>query len=359
MPEFENADIAIVGVEEYRGAGERQGLARAATAIRKKLYRLKKSIGSYKIVDLGNIRSGISQEESCLRIKEVCSALMQNSVLPVLIGGSHDLAFGQFIAYEDLEKLVSVLDVDATLDMDDTHEVYPNKKHIHQMLVHEPNYLFNFNQLGYQSYLVDQEAIALLEKLYFKAHRLGDIRKDLAEIEPVIRNADMMSFDLGAIKSSDAPGTQFPQPFGFTGEEACQICWYAGINDKLSSVGFFEYDPDLDDIHQKTASVAATMIWYFIEGFYHRRNEKDFKSQEYYKYVVSMPSEPATLVFYKNRRSEKWWMEVNYPHEAAQKRRLKADLDRNCIIPCSYADYEEANRGELPERWITTHAKLI
>lgn len=359
MPDYASADIAIIGLEEYRGSGGSVGMGRAATEIRKKLYRLKKGMGRYKIVDLGNIRNGVNQEESSLRIKEVCGALMENGVLPLLIGGSHDLAFGQFLAYEGLEKLIGVLNIDYMLDMDDEHEINENRKHIHRMLVHEPNYLFNYSQMGYQSYLVDQAAIALLEKLYFEAHRLGDIRKNLAEMEPEIRNADMLSFDIGAIKSADAPATDNAQPFGLTGEEACQICWYAGLSGKLSSAGFYEYNPDRDDEGMKTASVVATMTWYFVEGFYHRKNEDDFKGQDHLKYVVSMPSKPATLVFYKSKRSEKWWMEVSYPQDAGKKGRLKTDFDRNCIVPCSYADFEAANRGELPERWISTHAKLI
>ena len=94
------------------------------------------------------------------------------------------------------------------------------------------------------------------------------------------------------------------------------------------------------------------MIWYFVEGFYHRRNDAQFKENDYIKYVVSMPSEPETLVFFKSKISEKWWLEVPYPQG-------KGHYARNCIIPCGYSDYENANQGILPERWISTHAKLI
>lgn len=352
MPDFKGADIAIVGVNEERGTLTNKGTAKAADEIRKKLYKLKKGTGRYKIVDLGNIRSGIDLDETSGRLSEVCSALIQNNVLPIIIGGSHDLDYGQYKAYEGMEKLISLLNVDAFLDMEEGISEPASERHIHSILLHEPNYLFNYSHLAYQSYLIDQSSINVLEKLYFEAYRIGHLRSNISEMEPIIRNADMLSFDISAIKSSDAPGNANAQPFGLTGEEACQITWYAGINEKLSSAGFYDYNPDKDDEAKKTASVVATMIWYFIEGFYHRKNEQNFKTNDYLKFVVSMSGDPDALTFYKSKLSEKWWLEVPYPQG-------KDKYARNCIIPCSYSDYQTATKGEIPERYITTHAKLI
>ncbi|MEQ8924940.1 MAG: formimidoylglutamase [Fulvivirga sp.] len=352
MPSFLGADIAIVGVNEERGTLTNKGTAKAANEIRKKLYALKKGTGRYKIVDLGNIRSGMDLDETSGRLTEVCAALIQNNVLPIIIGGSHDLDYGQYRAYEGMEKLISLLNVDAFLDMEEGVSEPESDKHIHKILLHEPNYLFNYSHLAYQSYLIDQSAINILEKLYFEAYRIGHLRSNISEMEPIIRNADMLSFDISAIKSSDAPGNANAQPFGLTGEEACQITWYAGINEKLSSAGFYDYNPDKDDDAKKTASVVATMIWYFIEGYYHRKNEQKFKTNDYLKFVVSMPGDPDALNFYKSKLSEKWWLEVPYPQG-------KDKYARNCIIPCSYSDYQTATKGEVPERYITTHAKLI
>ncbi len=352
QPAFKGANIAIIGIEEERGAVGNEGVRRAANEIRKSLYRLKKGTGNYKIIDLGNLRKGINVEESHYRLKEVCSTLIENDVLPIVIGGSHDHTLGQYLAYEVLDKLVTLLNVDAFLDIEDESKETNNRNHIHKIFMHEPNYLFNLNQLAYQSYLIDNSTLAVLEKLYFDAYRLGHLRQYLPDMEPIIRDADLMSFDITAIKSSDAPGNKHAQPFGLTGEEACQICWYAGLNEKLSSAGFYEYNPEMDDEHKKTAAVVATMIWYFIEGFYHRKDESNFRGNDYLRYVVSMPTEPATIVFYKSKLSEKWWIEVPYPHSNFQ-------YERNLIVPCSYSDYQLATKGEVPERWIHTQAKLI
>jgi len=352
MPEYKGAHLAIFGIGDDRGTVLNSGAASAPDEIRKKLYRLKKGTGSYRIVDLGNLNVGHDLDETYVRISEVCRMLLESNVLPIIIGGTHDLDYGQYCAYETMDKLVSFLNVDAYLDLEDKKELGASAQHIHKVLLHEPNYLFSYTHLAYQSYLIDPMSVSVLEKLYFEAFRIGQMRTNMQEMEPTIRNADLLSFDITAIRSSDAPGNANAQPFGLTGEEACQICWYAGLNEKLSSVGFYEYNPALDDSHKKTAAVVATMIWYFIEGYYHRKNEQNFKSNDFLKYSVSMPVEPEILTFYKSKFSEKWWMEVPYPNGRER-------YARNSIVPCSYSDYQTAVRGEVPERFISTVAKLI
>ncbi len=352
MPDYKDAHMAIIGIKEERGNLGNVGAAQGPDEIRKKLYNLKRGNGSYKIVDLGNLNIGHDLNETYVRVSEVCRILLESNVLPILLGGTHDLDYGQYGGYETLEKLVSFLNVDAFLDLEDQEHVPENRKHIHKVLLHEPNYLFSYTHLAYQSYLIDPLAVAVLEKLYFEAFRVGQLRTNIQEIEPAIRNADLLSFDITAIRSSDAPGNAHAQPFGLTGEEACQICWYAGQNEKLSSIGFYEYNPRWDDEHNKTASVIATMMWYFVEGYYFRKNEQNFRSNDFLKYTVSMPVEPETLAFYKSKFSEKWWMEVPYPDG-------KERFSRNSIVPCSYSDYQTAVKGEVPERYINTLAKLI
>ncbi len=352
MPDFRDANIAIFGVKEDRGTLANKGCEFGPDEVRKKLYNLKRGSGAYKIVDLGNLNPGIDLDETYVRISEVCRMLLEKNVLPLVIGGTQDLDYGQYTSYETLEKLVSFLNVDAMLDLEDKKEAGPSRQHVHKILLHEPNYLFSYTHLAYQTYLIDPLSVSILEKLYFEAFRIGQLRTNLQEIEPAIRNADLVSFDVTAIRSSDAPGNGNAQPFGLTGEEACQICWYAGLNEKLSSIGFYEYNPTFDDAHKKTASVVATMIWYFIEGYYHRKNESNFKSNDFIKYTVSMPVDPEMIQFYKSKFSEKWWMEVPYPNG-------KERYSRNSIVPCSYNDYQTAVKGEIPDRYISTLAKLI
>ncbi|HAA17177.1 MAG TPA: formiminoglutamase [Cytophagales bacterium] len=352
LPDLGQMKIALLGVPEGRGARENEGTLNAPNEIRKPLYRLKKGHGAYKIVDLGNLKPGVDREETVLKVREVCGFLLRSGILPVILGGAQDLTLGQYQAYEDLEKLVSIVNVDASFDMEKGEEVAENKKFLQTIFTYEPNFLFHYSHMGHQSYLVHPDTLTTIETLFFEAYRLGQLRDHPRDMEPVIRQGDMLTFDIGSIRWADAPGHAEAQPFGLTGEEACQIAWYAGINEKLSSAGFYEYNPQFDDDRRRTAKVVATMVWYFIEGFHHRRDKLNFTTNDYLKYVVSMPSEPEVLVFYKSKLSEKWWMEVPHPQYRGQ-------YNRHIVVPCSYSDYERANHGELPERWVQTQAKIV
>ena len=384
FPDYESADIALIGITENRGTNA-VGVSEAADAVREALYSLKKGTGAYHIVDLGNLVNGHSLEETYTRVREVCNTLMAHNTLPIVIGGSHDIDYGLYLAYEDLERLVNLVSVDAYIDIQTHQEQHSegnqSRNHLHYILTHEKNYLLNYSHVAYQSYLVDKQAPALLERFYFDTYRLGMAHQDITTLEPVARNADMLSFDISAIKSTDAPGHARAQPFGLTGQEACQLCWYAGHSERLSSAGFFEYSPPEDDPRRTTASVIATMIWYLIEGYYHRTYEGNFESRDFTKYIVPMVSIPEQITFYKAKRSEKWWMEVPRSGETRSGEtrsgglppsetrsgwtRLEMGLStgslnaRRSIVPCDPSDYHRAVQGDLPDRWIQVHAKYL
>ncbi|SNT18573.1 formiminoglutamase [Ekhidna lutea] len=348
MPDHEGMDIALIGLNEYRGLDEKAD-QESANKVRNQLYKLKKGYGDYGIVDLGNFRNGPTLEDTYLRLKEVCAYLMETNIIPVLFGGSHDLDLGQYYAYENSEKLVSVLNIDNQMDFDD--ETNASFNHIGSIFKHSPNYLFSYYHLAYQSYLTHQKSIELLEKLSFESVRLGIVKENIKDIEPIVRDADMLSFDLCALQAFYAPGAINSKVYGLTGEEACQLCWYAGQNEKMSSVGLYNYDASKDSEDQKTAFVLSTMIWYFIEGYYHRKGDKNFKSNDYLMYEVHLGGEPDTIRFYKSKLSERWWMEVPNPESEGL-------FNRNRMIACNHSDYELAMKGEIPDRWMNFYNKV-
>ncbi len=351
IPDLEGIQIALIGIHETRGCERNaSGLGEAADAIRQQLYTLQKGAGGYRIADLGNLRNGPTLEDTYLRIKEVCSMLIEQEILPVLIGGTHDMLIGQYLSYENLERMVNLMVVDNAINIGEANEA--SGKHLDTIIKHDPNYLFQLLHLGHQSFLVGEEKFALMESLYFEAIRIGTVKEKLEEMEPLIRDADLLSFDVSAINQQFAPGANQSGPYGLSGEDACQLCWYAGLNDKLTSIGFHEYDVDRDDERRTTAFVIATMIWYFIEGYYHRVEDKLFQLENYMIYEVDLGGEPTSIRFFKSKRSEKWWMEV--PDAANE----KSVFLKNKMIPCSYADYQSAVKGEIPSRWLAAYARL-
>lgn len=349
--EWRNYHIALIGLNEYRSNSiHTENQLHAADNIRKELYKLKKSQVTYNMCDLGNLRAGETTTDTQERLREVCSALLENNTIPIIIGGTHDMSVGQYHGYQHLQKLVTVLNIDSCIDLQTDHTSENNGNFLNKILLHEPNYLMNFIQLGYQSYLNDHNLLNVFEKLNFEHYRLGSLRDQFEEIEPTIRQANMISIDLNAVKIQDAPAQYHNRPFGFTGEELCRIAWYAGLGEKSNSFGIYEYYPELDKNCQ-TANLIATVIWYFVEGYYHRIPLENFGTDAFINYKVSV-SEYEILEFFKHKYTEKWWLKVpklNSPNP---------DVDY-ITVPCSYKDYLSANQGDLPNRWIQSQARML
>jgi formiminoglutamase len=348
FPDWRNAEVVLIGLPEYRGSAHTTEFTfQGPNLIRKELYRLMKGTGSWLVMDLGNLLPGIHLEDTYLRLKEVVEMLVDAGKFPILLGGSHDLTYGQFLGYEHLSKTVNLAVIDSQLDLLETPDAAPDTSHLHRVLLHEPNYLFSLSHLGHQAYLTDNTTVAALEKLHFELFRIGQVRQNLKDMEPVLRQADIISFDVSAIRYQDAPGQQNANPFGLSGEEACQLCWYAGQNEQLSSFGLYGYRPEFDN-RALTATTLATMVWYVLEGFYHRQRNVDFQGNQFLRFSVGFHDNPNKMIFYKNRQSEKWWMQVE--DLAGQRQPL--------MVPCTYQDYLMAADGEVPNRWILTQARM-
>jgi formiminoglutamase len=348
-------DIAIIGVQDDRAAVSNEGCALAPDYFREQFYVLNEGPYTSRIVDLGNIRAGASISDTYIAVKTVVAELVKLNIVPVIIGGGQDITYAQYLGYEDLEQKVDLVVVDSKFDLDEEAEDSPAAKsdtYLNKILLHQPNYLFNFSNIGYQTYFVNQDSLKVMSKLYFDVHRLGEFSEDISTAEPIIRNANMISFDIGAIRSSDARANANASPNGFYGEQACRITRYAGMSDKLTSIGFYEFNPAFDQNGQ-TAMLLAQMVWYFVDGFYNRK--KDFplmpKSQ-YLIYRASLGDGSGEMLFVKSKKSDRWWMQVPYPTGVSKNERFH-------LVPCRYEDYTTAVNGDMPDLWWRTYQKLL
>ncbi len=357
FPDPDKADIAIIGVKEERNSFGNEGCSLAPDYVRKYLYSLYQGPYNTKVADLGNVRAGNTVADTYFAVKTILATLLEKNITPLLIGGSQDITYANYQAYEALGQIINIVSVDSRFDIGlDKDEKLNHLNYLSKTLTHKPNYLFNYANLGYQTYFVDQDAIELMDKLYFDVYRLGQVRQNMEEVEPIVRNADLLSFDISSVRQSDAPGCGQASPNGFYGEEACQIIRYAGLSDKLTSIGFYETNPAFDKGEQ-TAHLVAQMIWYFMDGFYHRKNDypdKQLKdSSAFIKYVVSIKEFQNEINFYKSKKSNRWWMEVPCPPN------LQRKYKRQFLVPCSYKDYQEACQNEIPEKWWQVYQKFV
>lgn len=321
FPDLKKVRVAIIGLEE-----------KSAQAIREQLYRSAWHFPKNAIADLGNLR----KPEPGLLLPVVFE-LLAGKVLPLLIGGQDDLARAQFLAYQDTKTLVNLAVIHETLSLAD-----PKRGYASLLLPRHPA-LFHFGLIGYQIHQMPTEALDYLAQHNFDGVRLGRSRAALEETEPVLRDADALAFHLGALKQSEAPGVDQPSPSGFFAEEACQLCRYAGMSDKLSSFGVYGYQRDADATGQ-TAQVIAQMLWYFLEGFFSRKNDYPVSTAGLTEYIVHLPRLSHHLTFWKSAKSGRWWMQV----PVANKRKH----ERHRLVPCSYQDYQASCREELPERLL-------
>ena len=348
-------DMAIVGVQDDRAAVNNEGCGLAPDYFREQFYTLHEGPYVTRLVDLGNIKAGASITDTYVALKMVVSELVKLNIVPIIIGGGQDLTYAQYLAYESLEQKVDLVVVDSKFDLDEDDQEGISARsdtYLNRILLHQPNYLFNFSNIGYQTYFVNQDSLKVMSKLYFDVHRLGEFSDDMALAEPIVRNANMISFDIGAIRSSDAGANANASPNGFYGEQACRISRYAGMSDKLSSIGFYEFNPAFDRNGQ-TAMLLAQIIWYFMDGFYNRK--KDFpltpKSQ-YLIYRASLNDGTGEMLFVKSKKSDRWWMQVPYPTGVSKNERFH-------LVPCRYEDYAIAVTGEMPDLWWRTFQKLL
>ncbi len=352
FPDLQDIDMAIVGVCEDRRAYTNVGCATAPDKVRDYFYSLYPGSFRPRIVDLGNIQPGHDVEDTYFALKSSVEYLIRNNVIPIIIGGSQDLTYAQFLGYEKLEQTINIAAIDSTFDLGNPEEDVTNTAYLGKIILHQPNFLFNYSNIGYQTYLVDQTGLSMMNRLYFDTYRLGQVRDAIEESEPIIRHADMLSFDITAIKHSDAPANPNASPNGFYAEEACQMMRYAGMNDKLSSVGIYEINPEYDT-HGKTSNLAAQMIWCFMDGFYNRKSDYPSRtSPDYIKFHVVLQEEKYEINFFKSKKSDRWWMEIPYPPTKGLK------FERHTLLPCSYKDYEMAVNNEIPDRWWQTYQKL-
>ncbi len=353
FPDYTSADLAFIGVKDDRNAIHNEGCALAPDVVRKYLYALFPVNQQIKMIDLGNIKKGFNVSDTYFALSSVVSKLIENEVLPIIVGGSQDLTFANYQAYQSLGQIINIVAIDPMFDLGKSEEELNSQSYLSSIILHQPNYLFNYANIGYQTYFVDQDALKLMKNLYFDTYRVGIVRQNMEEVEPIVRNADLLSFDISAIRFSDAPGNGNATPNGFYGEEACQIVRYAGLSDKLTSIGFYEMNPKYDNAGQ-TSHLVAQMIWYFMDGFYNRAHDFPFRNEEdYLKYRVTITDHKEEIVFFKSKKTDRWWMEIPLPAE----QRIK--YQRHYLVPCSYKDYQIACENDIPDRWWMVYQKLM
>ncbi|QSS97707.1 formimidoylglutamase [Psychroflexus sp. ALD_RP9] len=348
--ELSDYDIAIISVDENRNSIKSKCYRVDHEQIRYDFYSLNPGSWSSKIIDLGHIKKGETVNDTFFLIKSVISELLKAKLVPLIIGGSQDIVYPIYRAFDGFQYMINVTNVDAKFDLGSSEEDFSNHSFVGKIIVDEPYNLFNYSNLGYLTFHNAQHEIDLMEKLFFEAYRFGEINRDITIVEPVLRDSDLVSLDFSSVSSSTLADATHFMPNGFDGMQMCTIARYSGLSDRvkcfhLGELGSVNSTPNFNHL-------LVQVIWYFIEGFNLKSSENistNNKNIISYKVPIDFKNDDY-LEFLHSKRSNKWWIKAsdNFLHN---------NNIHFTFISCCEQDYKDACAGKIPQRWCNAKLK--
>jgi formiminoglutamase len=326
--------VAIIGIPEGR-TSSCPNISEAPDAIRRHLYSLSNFPADFRIVDLGNVRCGKDVTDTFAAVKMVAEELSALNIPLLILGGSQDITEPLISGFDKEDLVVTIIDdrVDNGINNSNSND---------EIFINNLPFRTVVNIIGGQSYFIGQQGHDEVNE-GFKGNviTLGEVRADLKEMEPLLRETDLVSFDFGALKLSEAPGQFRLSPNGLTGEEACQLAWYSGIATSPVWFGFFGYAPSLDPT-SSGSMMAAQICWYYLNGISKRIDKAPVEeATDFLHYHIQIDELEESISFLKHSITGRWWMEVN--SEDCENFPLR--------IACSKKDYRKACKNEIPKRW--------
>jgi formiminoglutamase len=337
FPELDEAQVVLVGCGEQRGAALLHTSA-AANAIRSEFYNLYYWHQDIKLADVGDVKIGNSLNDTYAALKMVVHELVTSGKLVIVLGGSHDLTLAQYYAFADDKRLIDTVGVDAVIDIN-IDSPFRSDNFLMELLTAEPNYMRHYNHIAFQSYFVHPRMLETMDKLRFDCFRVGNVKEHIEEMEPVIRNCHVYSFDISALAHAFAPANGLT-PNGLNGEEACILMQYAGMSPNMQTIGIYGYRPE-KDVENLTAKQISHMLWYLLDGRSRGRKEALIDERESFNEYHTVFAEVET-VFLQSKKTGRWWMQ----------------LPDKQFIACSYKDYLLASSNEIPERWLRAQERI-
>ena len=336
IPDLQSADLIIVGMPVDEESVDNEGTNYAPDQIRKALYRLFPGKWDKKIADIGNIDTSSGIQTAYSHLAEIAEKIIFSDKSLIIIGGSQESTHILTKIYDLYNKSYNLCVIDAVIDSVLFDATPDNENYITEILTREDSLLQNLSFIGVQTYYNHPSKFDIFDKLYVEYYKLGEVQKDLQEVEPEIRDAHIVSIDMGAIKNADMPAQKISHPNGFTGQEICTLTRMAGISVQNKILGIFEYNPYYDK-NMNGAHLAAQMIWYYIEGKnVYQPDYPHIDKKNLIKFIVD--NEIIKLNFYKNTQTSRWWVEI------------PGFGGKNKLFSCTEKDYYEALELKLSKR---------
>jgi hypothetical protein len=277
--------------------------------IREYLHTFHNHFRNINIYDLGIL---LSREPDT--IAEVINTLRQHQIIPFFIGASEKLA-GQIC--EALSGSVHHITNKPLIQAD------------------RPD-LHNHHSIAYQRHLISLEEMYFTESNSLCSISLGKMRTFSGLLEPILRDSQILLFNINAMKSSEAGDIHGLLPTGLTAEELCQVMQHAGNASDLQAV--ITAWPKEAMLQEKTAALMAEAFWYFCEGCHMNTGDHPAKGGDFSEFIVYSQQMDEQFDFIRHNPTMKWWLKKT------------TDESRNQYLSCAYEEYQSAVANEISDR---------
>ena len=329
---FEALDVVIFSINEYRFNSSIQKSFNANKDFRKKLYSLYYGKWDLNIYDFGDLENGNKISDTQFALEKILEFFSKNQILVITIGGSQNLLYSIYSSQKQLLQKINMVSIDNKIDFFENDESFLSK-----IIMDDNNKLENFSNIGFQKHLSSVPENKLIDKMYFESINLGKIKANINEAEPVLRDSNIVSFNINSVKSGDLNNAhQYPN--GLSSYELCSLSRFSGLSLKVNIVSFFE-NWDLSIMN----SLIAESTWYVIDGYSTRINENPLdNSNNFIYYHIELDN--YKFKFYRSKLSDRWWVEFINDEV------ISIEKD---IISCTYNDYNNCKNSVIPERILT------
>ena len=337
-----SADAFLIGYSEDRNSNN-VGVSAGTNAIRRSLYRLFQTSKPMMIIDVGNCVKGASVDDSYKNLEFCVNQLALYGKPIIVFGGTQEALSPVLKAGIGRVAYPAVCLVDSQIDWAED-DVFTNQTYIQKIVDACP--LLRVVFVGIQEYLSSREAYKLIRENNYSYIRLGDCNTLISNLEPLVRDAQIVSLDMNAVRYSDNPAGANVN--GLYSEQICQVAWYAGYSPRMNVFHLSEYNPSKDNA-EISEKLAGQILWHVLDGISQRKNEScDFSDDDMYlKRYLKHPMFPQDICFYESLIAQTMWVEVPI-----------GSTGRKRIIPCSRKDYESFENGVVPELWMTEFNRL-
>lgn len=273
----DGARVVLVGFpsdEGVRRNGGRPGAADGPDAIRRALYKLTPDAEHPDAftdlldhtADLGDVPVTGDVEADQQRFGEVLAPLLDEGIVPVILGGGHETSFGHFLGYAGAGRDVEILNWDAHADVRPLNDGRAHSgSPFRQAIEHHSGRCLRYTAAGLQPH-----STARAHLVFVRAHGQAVWRHELdtARIQALadgLTNPTLTTFDLDAVDVASAPGVSAPNPGGLSADLWLQAAYVMGRSPLVGSMDVVELNPAFD-LDGRTARLAALTVWHFLRG---------------------------------------------------------------------------------------------